>query len=71
MSFMVLHPEKLMNNLISYQHVMVAHLAHLLICSILQDQQNPLPEFNGDLCHSLSSMVKVLELPHHLFHLNS
>ena len=52
------------------QYVMVSCFLHLLIHHILRDQQSSLPELGGDLRHSLSSLTKVLELPHQLQHLN-
>lgn len=42
------------------QHVMLPRIIHLLINSVLWNQQSPLTELVNDLHHGLGSLEKVL-----------
>ena len=49
---------------------MIRLLLHLLIHNVLQNQQSPLTELGGDHRHNLGGLVKVMELPRQLLHLD-
>lgn len=47
--------------------VMIYRLLYLLIHNLLRNQKSPLVKLGGNLRHSVSSLAKILELPHQLF----
>ena len=52
------------------QHGMISCPPHVLIGSVLWDQQCSFPKLGGDLRHSLGGLLKVMKLPHKALHLN-